>query len=56
MTDDNIYARYYTEAMQRIDLPAGAAAASDLQYNGNEIQQAVRSAPVDRQPYTSGAT
>ena len=38
MTDANIYGRYYTNAMQRIDLPAGVAS-FQLQYNGNEIQQ-----------------
>ncbi len=38
MIDDNVYARYYTQAMQRIDLPVGATS-FQLQYNGNEIQE-----------------
>ena len=51
MTDANIYARYYTDAMQRIDLPAGATS-FQLQYNGNEIQKLSVSSSIA--PYTSG--
>jgi hypothetical protein len=36
--DDNVYARYYTSAMQRIDLPLSATS-FQLQYNGTEIQE-----------------
>ena len=54
MTDENIYARYYTDAMQRIDLPASMAGGGNftLQYNGNEIQQL--SVSSSTAPYTSG--
>ena len=50
MTDDNIYARYYTDAVQRIDLPTGLSSFG-LAYNGNEIQKLSVSLI---QPYTAG--
>ena len=47
LTESNIYARYYTDEVQRITLPAGVLANTnpddlatfDLTYGGNEIQQ-----------------
>ena len=50
LTDSNIYARYFTNAVERIDLPydpvTGLPTAKTiaLQYNGNEIQQLTISA------------
>ena len=38
VSDANIYARYYTDAVQRITLPAGTTSFK-LQYNGNEVQK-----------------
>ena len=38
MTDDNVYASYYTQAMQRIDLPVSAAS-FQVRDSGNEIQE-----------------
>ena len=43
MTDDNVYARYYTQEMQRIDVPVGTTG-FNLQYNGNEVQELTFSA------------
>ena len=50
ISDANIYARYYTDAVQRIDLPVGAKSFK-LQYNGNEIQKLSISAGT--QPFQS---
>ncbi len=38
LTDSNIYARYFTNAIQRIDLPADATSIV-LQYNGNAVEK-----------------
>ncbi len=38
MTDSNIYARYFTDAMQRLNLPASATSFA-LQFNGSTIEK-----------------
>ncbi len=38
MIDANIYARYFTDAVQRVSLPTGTTSIK-LQYNGNETQK-----------------
>ncbi|MCE5303777.1 MAG: hypothetical protein LLF97_11820 [Planctomycetaceae bacterium] len=38
MTDYNVYARYLTQAVQRVDLGQGTTS-FNLQYNGNAVQQ-----------------
>ncbi len=48
MTDDNVYARYFTEAMQRIDIPTGISS-FQIHYGGDEIQKLTISAAT--QPY-----
>ena len=52
-TDSNIYARYYTNAVQRIDLPAGLSAGTTigLQYNGNAVEKISISA--ETKPFTN---
>ena len=47
--DTNIYARYYTNAVQRIDLPTGTQSIA-LRYNGNAIEKL--SVSAETQPYT----
>ena len=44
MADDNVYARYFTEDMQRIDIPTGISS-FQIHYGGDEIQQLTISAP-----------
>jgi hypothetical protein len=48
MTDDNVYARYFTNAMQRIDIPTGVSS-FQIHYGGDEIQKLTISAAT--QPY-----
>jgi hypothetical protein len=50
MSDDNVYARYYTEAMQRIDVPAGVTS-FQIHYGGDEVQKLTISAA--KEPYQS---
>ncbi len=48
MSDDNVYARYFTEAMQRIDIPTGVSS-FQIHYGGDEIQKLTFTAAT--QPY-----
>ena len=48
--DSNIYGRYYTNAVQRIDLPAGTQSMA-LRYNGNAIEELSISA--ETKPFTA---
>ena len=50
MTDDNVYARYFTQDMQRIDVPTGVTS-FQIHYGGNEIQKLTISAA--KHPYES---
>ncbi len=50
MSDDNVYARYFTDAMQRLDIPTGISS-FQIHYGGDEIQKLTISA--DTQPYQS---
>ena len=38
MSDDNVYARYFTQDMQRIDIPTGISS-FQIHYGGDEIQK-----------------
>lgn len=49
VSDQNVYARYYTNAVQRVDIPVGTGEFA-LQYNGNAIEKLTISAGV--KPYT----